>query len=485
MLSKIKELEEIALQLEPEAEARQVIRDIVIDYSENFLSELAQANTYVDKESNPEAIIQSAFSEEGRDMADLVEMVRLHVDTPGINPASGGHLGYIPGGGLFPSSLADYLAAVTNRYAGIFYANPGAVRMENMIIQWLNELMGYPKTAAGNLASGGSIANLIAITTARDAHLPHSSQFESAVIYLSGQAHHCLHKALRIAGLGQAILREVPLDDHFRMIPSELESMIQQDKAKGLSPFMIIASAGTTDVGAIDPLDQLADLSAQYQLWFHIDAAYGGFFMLCPEFRPLFKGMERSDSMVIDPHKGLFLPYGIGVVLVRDADKMRASHYYQANYMQDAALHQDEISPTELSPELTKHFRGLRMWMPLKLFGLKPFRAALEEKVWLTRYFHQQLSQRKRFELGPNPQLSVTYFRYLPVSGDVNEFNKKLMEEIHKDGRVFLSSTLLQGQFYIRLAVLCFRTHLSTIDRCLEMIDEKIDLLEKKLQVSS
>ncbi|MCZ6900951.1 MAG: aminotransferase class V-fold PLP-dependent enzyme, partial [Bacteroidetes bacterium] len=322
MLSKIKELEEIALQLEPEAEARQVIRDIVIDYSENFLSELAQANTYVDKESNPEAIIQSAFSEEGRDMADLVEMVRLHVDTPGINPASGGHLGYIPGGGLFPSSLADYLAAVTNRYAGIFYANPGAVRMENMIIQWLNELMGYPKTAAGNLASGGSIATLIAITTARDAHLPHSSQFESAVIYLSGQAHHCLHKALRIAGLGQANLREVPLDDHFRMIPSELESMIKQDKAKGLSPFMIIASAGTTDVGAIDPLDQLADLSAQYQLWFHIDAAYGGFFMLCPELRPLFKGMERSDSLVIDPHKGLFLPYGIGVVLVRDADKM-------------------------------------------------------------------------------------------------------------------------------------------------------------------
>ena len=222
MLSKIKELEEIALQLEPEAEARQVIRDIVIDYSENFLSKLAQANTYVDKESNPEALIQSAFSEEGQDMADLVEMVRLHVDTPGINPASGGHLGYIPGGGLFPSSLADYLAAVTNRYAGIFYANPGAVRMENMIIQWLIELMGYPKTAAGNLASGGSIANLIAITTARDAQLPHSSQFESAVIYLSGQAHHCLHKALRIAGLGQAILREVPLDDQFRMVPSDL-----------------------------------------------------------------------------------------------------------------------------------------------------------------------------------------------------------------------------------------------------------------------
>ena len=165
--------------------------------------------------------------------------------------------------------------------------------------------------------------------------------------------------AIKLA-MGNAHLKEVPLDNRSCMQSQALKEMIERDMAAGLKPFLIIASAGTTDVGAIDPLDHLADIAEEYDLWFHIDAAYGGFFMLCEELKQLFKGIDRSHSMVIDPHKGLFLPYGIGIVIVSDGEKLMASHSYQANYLQDAVDAQAEISPADLSPELTKHFRGLK-----------------------------------------------------------------------------------------------------------------------------
>jgi glutamate/tyrosine decarboxylase-like PLP-dependent enzyme len=182
--------------------------------------------------------------------------------------------------------------------------------------------------------------------------------------------------------------------------------------------------------------------------------------------------------MVMDPHKTLFLPYGSGAILVRDRGKLLESHHYTANYMQDALSATDELSPADLSPELTKHFRGLRLWMPLLLHGLAPFRAALEEKLLLARYFHERLSERPGFEVGPYPDLSVVIFRYRPASGDADAFNKKLVEAIHRDGRVFLSSTILDGRFTLRLAVVSFRVHLETIDLALEILDHEVRRLE-------
>ena len=395
------------------------------------------------------------------------------------NPASGGHLGYVPGGGIYISSLADYMVDVTNRFAGIFFANPGAVRMENMLIRWMCDLVKYPKTAGGNLASGGSVANLIAITTARDAKKLRSKNYHKAVVYLSKQTHHCIDKALRIAGLHDCIKRYIPLDEKFRMISEEIEKAIEADKKKELNPWLVIGTAGTTDIGAIDPLIKIGKIAKKNNLWYHIDAAYGGFFILSESGKKKFKGMELSDSLVIDPHKGLFLPYGLGVVLVKNVKHLAASHYYQANYMRDALAANEELSPADLSPELTKHFRGMRMWLPLKIHGLKPFRAALEEKLQLANYFFKKIKTIKGFEVGPEPELSIVTFRYIPAKGNANKFNELLLKEIHKDGKVFFTSTIINSKFTFRLALLAFRTHLKTINLAIKILREKVKFVEE------
>jgi len=270
------------------------------------------------------------------------------------------------------------------------------------------------------------------------------------------------------------------MDDQFRMDAKVLETQVKADREAGLKPFLIVASAGTTDTGAMDPLDAVADVAETHDLWFHVDAAYGGFFILLDDLKPLFSGIERSDSIAIDPHKGLFLAYGLGAVLIKDVQAQQDSHYYQANYMQDARGVLDEPNPADLSPELTKHFRGLRMWMALQLQGLAPYRACLDEKRWLTRYFYREI-QKLGFEVGPYPELSVMIYRYIPEKGDPNEFNRKLMDLLHKDGRIFVSSTTIDGVFWIRLAVLSFRTHLYHIERLLAMIKEGVVQLKGKI----
>ncbi|MCB0430890.1 MAG: aminotransferase class V-fold PLP-dependent enzyme, partial [Flavobacteriales bacterium] len=432
---RLQQLECIALQLETPATDRKTVTDAVIHYAENFLDSLEDKKAYVISEEKGAGITSLPVSESGHDIRTLLHLLETQVDEPGLNPASGGHLGYVPGGGVYYSALGDFLADVTNRYAGIFFASPGAVRMENMMIEWLAGFLGYPETCGGNLASGGSIASLIAIVTARDAMEVKARDIERSVIYLSPQVHHCLYKAIRIAGLHECIVRHLPLDERFRIRPNKLAEQIAKDKADGLKPWLVIASAGTTDTGAIDPLTEIAGIAKKENLWFHIDAAYGGFFALCDQGRELLKGMDLSDSIVVDPHKGMFLPYGLGAVLVKDRKKLMASHYYIANYMQDAHRGADIDSPADLSPELTKHFRGLRMWLPLQLLGVQPFRAAVEEKMLLARYFHNEISQWENMEVGPTPDLSVVVFRYVPTSGDADAFNQAVMDRVLQIGR--------------------------------------------------
>jgi glutamate/tyrosine decarboxylase-like PLP-dependent enzyme len=352
--------------------------------------------------------------------------------------------------------------------------------MENMLIDWMVDMVGYPKTSAGNLTSGGSIANLIGVVTARDAHGLKAKDFERTVVYLSEQVHHCVDKALRVAGLGECVKRYVTLDSRYRMRVDALDKAVQEDSQRGLIPWLVIASAGTTDTGVVDPLEDIGAVAKDKGLWYHIDGAYGAFFILCKEGEQLLQGMSQSDSIVMDPHKGLFLPYGSGAVLVKDSQKLFASHYYTANYMQDAMSSRDEISPADLSPELTKHFRGLRLWLPLKLHGVGPFRAALSEKILLARYFHGELQKIEGFEVGPYPDLSVVTFRYVPKTGDANEFNRRLNEEVLRDGRVFLSSTMLEDRFTLRLAVLCFRSHLDIVDLTIDILKEKVAHLENQ-----
>lgn len=472
MLDRLRELEAIVrTQLEPNPEQRLLVRDKVLRYTEDFLDHIYKLPAYIG--SDGKGIYNSPITETPIDIDAALKLIREHVDRSGINPASGGHLGYIPGGGIYFSALGDYLADVMNKYSGVFFAGPGAVRLENLLIEWMANIVGFPKSSGGNLTSGGSIANLMGVVTARDAFDLKAKDVKKSVIYLTAQVHHSVDKAVRIAGLKECIVRHVPMDKKFRMDVDALRKQIARDKRLRLRPFLIIASAGTTDVGAVDPLEAIGDVAERHNLWFHCDAAYGGFFVLCEEGKNILRGMEKSDSLVMDPHKGLFLPYGTGAILAKEKKDLYNAFRYQANYLADALKAGDELSPADLSPELTKHFRGLRMWLPLKLAGIAPFRAAVEEKMLLARYFYEKVREIPGFEAVNYPDLSVVAFRYVPKAGDANAFNENLLQEIHKDGRVFLSGTKLGRNYVLRVAIVVFRTHKETMDVTLELLKEK------------
>lgn len=466
MFQKIKTLEAIARQLEPSVSQRNQIFNKTTDYSNRFIDGLEESPGYTKGECKNLKSLK--FGEEGKNFDELLAILENEVDAIGINSASGGHLGYIPGGSLWASALGDMLAAVGNRYAGVAYSSPGAVAMENQLIRWLCKLVGYPETAHGNLTSGGSIANLIAVKTARDHHKINSTNVKKSVIYITQQCHHCIGKALNITGLHEAVLRTIEMNDRYQMEVGNLQKQIEKDKADGLTPFLVVATAGTTDTGAIDPLEAIADICLEHKVWFHVDAAYGGFFMLVDEMKNKFKGIERSDSMVMDPHKTLFMPYGSGVVLVKNRGHLLDSNTQKANYMKDAYGF-EEISPADCGPELSKHFRGLRMWLPLHLHGIQPFRANLEEKLLLCHYFHEKVGE-LGFETGPKPQLSVAMFR---CSNDKKNLQtQQLIVKLHEDGRLFFSSTTIGEKLWIRCAVVSFRTHLREMELALRMIED-------------
>lgn len=465
--SKILDLQKISASLDPSEEQRDQLLGELQNYTNNFLNNLNSQKFYSAEKAESSAFSLSAGK---KTMGEILNIYSEEVASKGIKAASAGHLGYIPGGGIYASALADYLADITNEYAGISFASPGAVAMEHELLNWMKDLFGFPESAVGNLTSGGSLANQIALTAARDKHKIKGAKIEKSVVYLSPQLHHCNNKALRIIGLEDVVLRELKLDENSKIIAADLSENIKKDKAAGLNPFLIIASAGTTDTGAVDPLKELGEIAEEHNLWYHIDAAYGGFFILSEHKKPLLKGIEMADSLAVDPHKGLFLPFGLGAILVKDKEAVFHSHHHLANYMQDTHQDSNRIDPADVSPELTKHFRALRLWLPLQLYGIEPFVACLEEKLLLTKYFRNELKERG-FELGPEPDLSVSYFWWPVPEGDENAFNQQLLKEIHMDGSVFLSSTTIEGKFVIRMAILSFRTKLETIDRALEMLD--------------
>ncbi len=477
LIDRIRSWEAKSSVLEPDQERRDKSLSAVARYANEFLNELPDRKTFIYSDE-----LSDQFDINGKPLPiqEILRIYKNEIASKGINAASGGHLGYIPGGGIFASSLGDFLADVTNEYAGIFYASPGAVALENALIDWIRKLFSYPESAVGNLASGGSIANLIALAAARDKYQIKGARIESSVAYLSAQTHHCVTKALRVIGLEDLILRQIPIDERSRIQTEALSETIKKDRALGLNPFLVVGSAGTTDTGAIDPLFEIGTICKEQNLWFHVDAAYGGFFILAESVRHLFKGIEMSDSLVVDPHKGMFLPYGIGAVLVKDREAVFHSNRAGADYMQDAYREDLPVNPADLSPELTKHFRGMRMWLPLQLYGTGPFAACLEEKLDLTKYIRIKLKE-MGFQLGPEPDLSVTSF-WMERGVDTDAFNKHLLSLIHNDGSSYFSSTLVDGKFVIRSAILSFRTRLHSVDQALDLISDCLTKTEKHFE---
>lgn len=479
--SRIAELEAVARRLEPSPEERRRITEAVFAYASGFLDDIYNVRAFNRHHNHGKGLYTSPIGDDPIDIDTAVALYRENVDEPALTASSGGHVGYIPGGGIYPAALGDYLAAVGNNYAGVYYVSPGAVRMEHMLVRWMADVVGLPESAGGDLTSGGSIANLMAIVTAREAHGLGSRDFHKAVVYATRHVHHSIDKALRIAGLGEVVVHHVDMDERHRMSVNSLKTAVDSDRKAGLRPWLVVASAGTTDTGAVDPLADIAPHCRDDDLWFHVDAAYGGFFTLCEEGRQKLAGIGDGDSVAIDPHKGLFLPYGCGALLVRDRAKLGSAHAGSGHYLQDAGEPADEYSPANYSPELTRHYRGARLWLPLKVFGLRPFKACLQEKLLLARYFHDEIQARDGFETGPPPDLSVVTYRYVPKRGNADEFNRRLMEEVLEDGRVFINSTMLDGKFTLRMAALAFRTHIDTMDTLLDVLTRGARRIESRV----
>ncbi|GAB4184745.1 MAG: aminotransferase class I/II-fold pyridoxal phosphate-dependent enzyme [Wenzhouxiangellaceae bacterium] len=477
LISDIERWRQLAIALEADTGERQALTRQAVAVAERYQQAVDSAPIYsvgADPATDSPA---TGFVEQATPAAEVFAEVERRVGDHGLRFDSGRMLGFIPGSGLHASALGDYLAAVTNRYVGATYAAADAVRMEQQILAWLASELGYPATAAGDLTSGGSLANLSAIVAAREAHQIEPATLAQQVIYCTALAHHCLDKAIRVAGMHHAVLRRVAMDESYRMSPSALEQQLQSDRRQGLRPWLLIASAGATDTGSVDPLAELAEIADRYGLWYHIDGAYGGAFALCDTGRERLSGLGRSDSLVLDPHKGLFIPFGSGALLVRQGERLRSAFTQTANYMADAERLAvgDLYEPHEYSLELSRHFRGLRIWLPLKLYGLAPFRAALQEKLLLAQYFHQQLATIPGIQRGPAPDLSVVTFRYQPQRGNSDDFNRALLQWIQQQGRLFLTSTTLDGRYTLRLAILAYRTHREVIDEVLETLRAGIE----------
>jgi aromatic-L-amino-acid decarboxylase len=315
------------------------------------------------------------------------------------------------------------------------------------------------------------LANFSALVTARRERLP--EQFLSGTLYVSDQTHHSVQKAALLAGFPPQNVRAIPCDAQFRVRIDLLQQRIAEDRQAGYSPFLIVGNAGTTNTGAVDDLPRLADLAQQEHLWFHVDAAYGGCFLLTEYGRTMMKGIQRADSVTLDPHKGLFLSYGTGSLLVKDGEALKRAHNVAAAYLPTAEEDPDLVDFANMSPELSRELRGLRIWLPLKMHGAGPFRRNLQEKLELTRWATTELRKIPNIAIVAEPQLSVVAFRLMQPGLELdtlNRLNQELLRRVNARKRVYLSGTLLRGRFVIRICVLSFRTHFDRMQMCLDDI---------------
>lgn len=415
--------------------------------------------------------LKESMPEEGRPLPELLDLLFDRAVPKSFNAAGPGYLAYIPGGGLFPAAVADLIASAVNRYVGVFAAAPGLAQLEANVVRWFCDLVGYPATAGGFLTSGGSLSIFSALVTARRERLPES--FLAGALYVTSQTHAAVAKAAMLAGFPAAAVREVPSDGAYRMRADILREQMAKDRAEGLTPFLVVASAGTTNTGAVDDLHALADVTAAEGAWLHVDAAYGGFFLLTARGRHAMAGIERADSVTLDPHKGLFLPYGTGSLVVREKAALARAHTVSAHYLPHMQEEDDLVDFCQISPELSRSFRGLRAWLPLKLWGAAAFRECLDEKLDLAAWATEELRGIAEMEIVAEPQLSLLAFRWAPPGRSeeaTSALNRELLARVNARNRVHLTGTLLGGRFVLRICVLSFRTHRDRMEMALEDI---------------
>ncbi len=459
--------------LEPDRDAMQAMGQAAIDLVVEFIEGLPKAPG-VNLDHRGGAIGDTSIDhllrqppESPGELEPLLDELRAAAANA-VETAGPGYMAYVPGGGLFTSALAELLARAFNRYTGLAGFAPALVALEESTLRWLCAEFGLPTSTGGGLiTTGGSMATLTALVAARHDRL--GDDFTDGTLYLTDLTHRCVAKAARIAGFRADQVRVVPTTAGLRIDPAAAEHMIRADEGAGRRPFLLVGTAGTTHTGTVDPLGELAELASRHRLWFHIDGAYGGFFNLTTRGRQRLAGIETADSLVLDPHKGLFLPYGTGVVLVRDTATLRAAHAVDGHYLQDLDSGAALPDYAEMGPELTRDFRGLRLWLPLHLHGVQAFRTALDEKLDLAAEAYERLRSTSHLEVPWAPDLSTVAFRLRAGSGgdhgsdggreDDDRRNQRFLERINAARRTFISSTQVDGRHTVRLCILSHRTH--------------------------
>jgi aromatic-L-amino-acid decarboxylase len=398
-----------------------------------------------------------------------------------FNTAGPGYLAYIPGGGVFPAALADLIADGTNRYTGVWRAAPALIQLEANVLEWFRDWMGFPPSTRGLFTTGGSMSIFNAILCARERLL--GQEIRPGVLYTSTQAHASVQKSARLAGIFPDRVRTIPVDDQFRMRVDELHARVDEDRKSGLRPFLVVSTAGTTNTGAVDPLGPIADLCTRAGIWHHVDGAYGAFFHMVEPLRPLLAGLSQADSLTLDPHKGLFLPYGTGALLVREGSALRAVHGVHASYLPPAA-DEEFYDPAQYGPELSRGFPGLRVWLTIKIFGAARLRAAIAEKRALALAAAERLARQSGITLVAPPQLSLLAFRLEPPRFDPragDDATRLLLDRVNARSRVMLTGCTVDGRFLARLCVLSFRTRRQHVETAVDqIIDEAVRILANR-----
>jgi aromatic-L-amino-acid decarboxylase len=382
---------------------------------------------------------------------------------------------FIPSPSNFVSVMADALAAGFNPFAGNWLEGSGPAQIELVTIDWLRQMCGLPETAGGLFVSGGSMANLTALVAAKHNRL--DNRIENSVVYFSDQTHSSLEKALRILGFAREQICKLPSDEKFRLLMPELRQAVAADRAAGRRPFCVIANAGTTNTGAVDPLNDIADFCEAESLWLHIDGAYGAAACLTERGRKLMAGIERADSLSLDPHKWLFQPFEIGCVILRDARGLKKTFHTMAEYLEDTKrTEEQEINFYDYGIQLTRGFRALKLWLSLKTFGAAAFRQAIEHSFELAEFAESLVRQSKCWEVVSPATMGIVAFRFVPPYAaseeEINELNRRIVEAQIEDGFTFANSTALNGRVVQRLCTINHRTTKEDVLATIEKLEQ-------------
>jgi aromatic-L-amino-acid/L-tryptophan decarboxylase len=390
--------------------------------------------------------------EAGRDPNELLAQLErdvfpnnLHVDHPRF-------FAFVPGPNNFVSTMADALAAGFNIFNGTWLGGSAAAAVELGVVRWLCRICGLPESAGGLFVSGGSVANMIALVAARHSLL--QDRVEGAIVYFSDQTHSSVERALRVIGFAPDQIRKIESNEQFKLPTEALGKVIAEDRAKGLQPFCIIANAGTTNTGAVDPISELADIAAGEKLWLHVDGAFGAAAILSERGRAILPGLDRADSITLDPHKWLFQSFECGCVLVRDAGILRSAFQIKPDYLRDVHRGVDEFNPCDYGIQLTRSFRALKVWLSLETFGLAAFRQAITRGFELAELAERELRARDSWEILSPAQMATVCFRF----GNDDALQTELVDAMMRDGYALLTSTTLKGVISLRLCTINPRT---------------------------